>query len=470
MQTIDTKTDNELDDPVDDKRSPGNTEAESLPNLFDNLDLDLTTKDESVSTQADQSSLINRTEQDGQAAYQTRQSTPRSEPAAETTTNAPTNSKKRNPKKYDKKLNRWPRAFARLLDLTWEMSIIMAVMAYFISSASISIGFGSPVLYLMLFISLPIALMLDAVIASLLGNTPFKALIGVKAVTARGERLGLGKHIRRNYGVWTDGLGMGILPMSLYTLVRQFKRVSGRREAIYDERLHARSHSSNYAGLRLTSLVLVGIGAVAGLFIYANLKHGDSTDKATNLQTESIVEQTITTEPESADSNESSAAASATAGNESQLTQTSSGDVRLWVNPVSNLQSEIPQRFSSTSSTDALAVFRDLSSGTEIVLEKIDHDTLGDDKQATSELIKSRFNHIEFYDQVFSFPLGKWLIYEMQGFDSTEQSRVKTQISKVTGSSDEAYLVLSTTTSPDQEIHDDIDRLKSAIWSTLPTP
>ena len=115
-------------------------------------------------------------------------------------------------------------------------------------------------------------------------------------------------------------------------------------------------------------------------------------------------------------------------------------------------------------------MFGDLPTSTEVVLEKIKHDALGDDKQATSELIKSRFGHIDFHDQVFSFPLGDLLIYEMQGFDNAAQARVNIQISQAADSPTEAYLVHSTTQSPDSELLNDIDRLKSAIWNTLPTP
>jgi len=474
MQTIDTKMDIVLDDPVDEAKSSADTEVESLPHPLDDPDTDSTTA----------GAVSNKLSGQSSSKYP-------SEPGTEPATGASSSAKKQISKKRDKKLNRWPRAFARMLDLAWEISLVVGLLTYFVNSASVDSGFGSPVFYLMLFVSLPIALLLDAIIAGLFGNTPFKAIIGVKAVTARGERLSLVKHIRRNIGVWTDGLGMGVLPMSLFTLTQQFKRVSGRREAIYDERLHARSHSSEYVGLRLLSLVLVTLGAVVGLGTYVHLTQKAPAEKQANeqiiendplaaiAQTESLVEQNETPEPTNINSSEGTSVAnselessdpskgtsdtsvpesdelventtepSESAGNEIQAPQVTSGALRQWTNPVSNLQSEIPQRFASISSTDALAMFRDLSTGAEVTLEKITNATNGVNEQTASRLIKEKFNHIDFDDQIVSFPLGEWSIHEMQGQDGSTQARASAQPVTI----------------------EDIDRLKAAIWSTLPTP
>jgi len=132
--------------------------------------------------------------------------------------------------------------------------------------------------YLLLFLSLPIALLIDAIIAGLFTNTPAKALIGIKATTSRGERLELGKHLRRNFGVWTDGLALGILPLSLIAMFRQFKRVSGRREAAYDERLHVRVRSGNMTALRVLIPLVLFTGAV-----FALLYLGTNNSQAVSL-------------------------------------------------------------------------------------------------------------------------------------------------------------------------------------------
>jgi len=130
-----------------------------------------------------------------------------------------------------KLLNRWPRAIARLCDLAWQMALVMGLLVYVINKQGQSLALNSVLFYALLFASIPLALLLDAIVAVLLGNTPAKIVIGVRATTSRGERLNPLVHLRRNIGVWTDGIALGFAPLSFLTMVRQFKRVSGRREA-----------------------------------------------------------------------------------------------------------------------------------------------------------------------------------------------------------------------------------------------
>lgn len=188
-----------------------------------------------------------------------------------------TSSRKSEEKKREKQrysgsmLNRWPRAFARLLDLSWQMPLVMSTLLL-LASGQLTAGITSDwLLFIMVaFVSLPIALLLDALIAGIFSNTPAKAIIGVKAVSSRGERLYFGKHLKRNIGVWTDGMALGLIPISLFTLVKQYKRVSGRRETIYDEKLHVRVRSGRFTAVRVVLLLLIAIGATVGLTIFAN--------------------------------------------------------------------------------------------------------------------------------------------------------------------------------------------------------
>ncbi len=197
----------------------------------------------------------------------------KSEHAAETQS-APHNarSKRRNSNTQNRRLNRWPRAVARLTDTCWQVSLIAGLLLVALATRTGNITVGSLPFFTVLFVSLPLALGLDAIIAAVAGNTPAKALVGVRASTARGERVGLAKHFKRNYGVWTDGMGMGVLPITLFTALSQFKRVSGRREAIYDERLHLRVRSGSWTGTRATLLLL-------GLLITPVMVAGSGLDR-----------------------------------------------------------------------------------------------------------------------------------------------------------------------------------------------
>lgn len=179
--------------------------------------------------------------------------------------------KKKDKQKYaGQMLNRWPRAFARLFELSWQMTLVMTGLIMLATSTAAAGIAGDWLLYFMIaFVSLPVALLLDAIIAGIFGNTPIKAIIGVKAISSRGERLYFGKHLRRNIGVWTDGLALGLIPISLLTMFRQFKRVSGRRETIYDEKLHIRVRSGRFTALRVLLLAALIIAALVAAVFYS---------------------------------------------------------------------------------------------------------------------------------------------------------------------------------------------------------
>lgn len=166
-------------------------------------------------------------------------------------------------------LNRWPRAFARLFDLLWEIPLaLLALVLIASATGSNSQNLGTIEIAFFLVLSLPLALLIDGLIAGIFSNTPAKAMIGVKATTSRGERLHLVTHLRRNFGVWTDGLALGIVPLSIINMFRQFKRVSGRREAIYDERLHVRVRSGRRTGFRVLIPLFLLVAGFATLLAY----------------------------------------------------------------------------------------------------------------------------------------------------------------------------------------------------------
>lgn len=144
----------------------------------------------------------------------------------------------------------------------------MGLLAYAFSSMDKSLQLNSAPFYFLLFFSLPLALLLDVFLAVILGNTPAKIVIGVKPTTSRGERLSLAAHLRRNIGVWTDGIALGLIPISLFTMFKQYKRISGRRETIYDERLHARMRSGKYCSVRAFLAIPVFV-AIAYLIVLA---------------------------------------------------------------------------------------------------------------------------------------------------------------------------------------------------------
>ncbi|NBQ67609.1 MAG: tetratricopeptide repeat protein [Nitrosomonadaceae bacterium] len=132
---------------------------------------------------------------------------------------------------------RWPRFLARIFDVWWEtllITIIMVnVLSYYFTSfddwinrpgASLSIGI----------LSLPIALVLDALLYRIFGNTPGKALLGLKVERLNGKSLSLTQYSDRNFSLWSSGLAFGFPLFNLFTMARQWNRLGKGLQASYD--------------------------------------------------------------------------------------------------------------------------------------------------------------------------------------------------------------------------------------------
>jgi serine/threonine protein kinase len=133
--------------------------------------------------------------------------------------------------------NRWPRFFARIFDLWWEMVLVNFSLSFFLSMYSS--GFliwmsqpGSGALFSLA--TLPLGLLLDALVHRVFGNTPGKALLALKVASPSGVSLGFAGHARRNLGLWLHGLALGLPLISLFTLVHQARRVGRGDPTSYD--------------------------------------------------------------------------------------------------------------------------------------------------------------------------------------------------------------------------------------------
>jgi uncharacterized RDD family membrane protein YckC len=129
------------------------------------------------------------------------------------------------------------RCFARLFDVGWEAAAVGVATAVFLGthwrafSAWIAEP-GNPVLFAML--CLPIAMMVDASVYRITGNTPGKALLGLKVTALDGGRLSWKTYLRRNLAVWARGLGCGIPVVNLVTMWRRGREASAGADVAYD--------------------------------------------------------------------------------------------------------------------------------------------------------------------------------------------------------------------------------------------
>lgn len=133
--------------------------------------------------------------------------------------------------------NRWPRFFARIFDVWWELMLVSFAVAWVLGRTSP--GFvewiqkpQSNTLYGLM--CLPAAFLLDAVIYRLFGNTPGKAILGLRVSSFRAEALSFNRYFKRNMGVWGNGLAVGFPLLNLFAMASQSRRIGRGAPASYD--------------------------------------------------------------------------------------------------------------------------------------------------------------------------------------------------------------------------------------------
>lgn len=166
-------------------------------------------------------------------------------------------SPKRESKSYAKA---WPRFFARMFDLWWESILIgmlsAIVLALIIPNFAVWISKpGSETLFGILI--MPIALIFDAALYSLAGNTPGKMLLGLKVTRLGGIPLEFGEYFSRNMSVWFSGLALGLPLINLFTMANQHRRLSKGESASYDYDSNYKVLAQPPSGLRITAFVLL---------------------------------------------------------------------------------------------------------------------------------------------------------------------------------------------------------------------
>ena len=154
----------------------------------------------------------------------------------------------------------WYRFFARQIDMC-VLGVPVVFLAFFTMSLVGSTALGlrlqdSRVSTLaaiaMLCLLAPLA---EAAVSNVFGNTPGKALFGLKVQSIDGRKLSFGEQANRAYLVMAYGLGFYLPFISLFTCISQFNQVKKIGTAGYDTGLF-RLRESNLSGRR--SLMAVG--------------------------------------------------------------------------------------------------------------------------------------------------------------------------------------------------------------------
>ncbi len=150
----------------------------------------------------------------------------------------------------------WPRFWARSADtmlLSPAVTFLLSVWAA-LYSPDLYLAFAAINTVLVGILVLPVISVILAIMMTLTGTTPGKALFGVHVlVPTQANRLGF--FLRREFAVWTAGLALGIPLAKMVTQFRQFQRLEEGEAASYDE-----GHPpvfANPSGLRLASGVVI---------------------------------------------------------------------------------------------------------------------------------------------------------------------------------------------------------------------
>jgi len=131
----------------------------------------------------------------------------------------------------------WPRWLARSFDVWWHTGLVALLLGYTLCRTSpgflrwLETPFGWKVFGLL---CIPVGMLLDAAVATLAGNTPGKAMLGLRVTLADGRAPRLGELAGRNMGVWCAGFGFGLPAVSLVTMARQGLRLRRGEPASYD--------------------------------------------------------------------------------------------------------------------------------------------------------------------------------------------------------------------------------------------
>ncbi len=175
---------------------------------------------------------------------------------------------------------RWPRFFARTFEIWWETLLIALLLGMILRYYSVEFAnwiHGPWAGQIFGMFCLPAGLILDAVLYIFLGNTPGKALLGLKVCSLDDRPLNYSQYLARNYSMWIKGLAFGLPLVNVGIMLYQFSRLGKGQQASYDE----------YSGYRVRAkpigiLRKIGFGlAFFGCFLIMTILNsiGTSTNR-----------------------------------------------------------------------------------------------------------------------------------------------------------------------------------------------
>ncbi|HEX5459552.1 MAG TPA: RDD family protein [Steroidobacteraceae bacterium] len=178
----------------------------------------------------------------------------------------------------------WRRYWARLIDIMVSMFLVTVMTGAIRPSLTTQLNAAVGTRWVLLLLLLPFALTLDSLIYWALGNTPGKAVAGIKVLTEDGRRLlRAPAYLGRNFGVYFFGLGLGLPLISLFTVIYGYRRAAAGDASTWDRFAGSRVYALSDDTLRTwlaAGLYVLAMAAAFALGLHA--QHKRSTYAATH--------------------------------------------------------------------------------------------------------------------------------------------------------------------------------------------
>ena len=173
----------------------------------------------------------------------------------------------------------WRRYWARFIDITVGMFLVAMMTGAIRPSLAGHLNAAVGARWVVLVLLLPFALVIDAGIYRALGNTPGKAIAGIKVLTEDGRRLlSAPAYLGRNFGVYFFGLGLGLPLVSLFTLIYGYRRAAAGEMSTWDRLSASRVHALSGDTLRTWLAAGVYLLGATGVFALGlHTQHREST-------------------------------------------------------------------------------------------------------------------------------------------------------------------------------------------------
>jgi hypothetical protein len=321
----------------------------------------------------------------------------------------------------------WQRWFARSFDAWWETGLVALALGYILGQVSpaflrwLETPFGWKLFGLA---CLPGGLLLDAALQALAGNTPGKALLGLRLVTTDGRAPGFAETLRRNLKLWRDGLALGLPGLSLAAMACQGLRLRGGGQTSYDGNdFLVRANPAGWVGKGLFGAAFAGL--FGAILVFDGVDRQDSREASAMLEAPAVV----------------------------------------WTNPATGRMARVGPQWKLAVRAGADGRVQHLftqHSGHAAVLfayEEADGGALRQDAEALA-------NRFELVDSYFAQFRGRpsWV---GRGLHKKRPERVQLRIVEVDG---KAWRVVAMQSSPAAYTDDLVQELSGALWDTVMPP